>query len=1701
MKLVSQLALLWGALALQTCSAAMRARSIKTRLGRVVTEKRRKHKRKKFTDRFAPPNPGPKDLGSYCKLPNNIDPACTVEKEAVSLKTEIDLVYEHMRCFLNPETCNADDGGTAKKKKKDKKKKDETTPEEYQKKLQDKFGSAADGFKDADKDGDGKLSEKESMDQCKALKVLADDCKDLAPPAGASAKEYQENFGPTFEDASAAITQKFGDSDKAFEAADVDGSGDVSRGEWVSQAVEAGVSREHAKELFKEAAGSKKTITKGQYKRSIGLTPSGWAKRVVSKEGDAKGAFEAADSNKDGKVNKDEFKGQCKKLGMKMFNCMHLWKKIDADGKGEASAEEYENAIGITSETAEKRLDEKFGDSDKAFAAGDANGDGRMTKDEWAAQAKEIGIKDDSNAGDLYAEMDADKDGIVSEEEYKNAMGVTPSELKRRLLERHGDSDLGFKNADENGDGVITKREVTKHMKAVGVPKDQMRGLIDSAFKADSGGAISEDQYKNFLGFSQLEWARRVRKNIGNADQAFEAASGGKAEVDEAAFAKQCESLGIDAENAKVLFKQADADGNGSISKTEYQEALGYTLDEWKKRELLKMGNSDKAFKDADSSKDGKVSEDEFVKQLAAVNIDANNAKALYKKVDADGDGSVSETEYKNVLGFTKKEWRQRALKELGNSEQAAKALKLEPGKDISNKDFEAHCEELGIADADHLAEAIDTDGSGTISDNELKNALGVEPAFLRSQALAKRGNPDEAFTIADTDKDGVLSANEFILHCKKMGIDEENAQVLLKKMDINSDGKISATEYFNVMGVTDDELRRRTISRFRSADRSYFVANRDDEPGLSKEEFKKHCLQDLDMPEMWVDGLFEIVDDDKDDTISDEEYKNHIGVTKVEMRWRLRRVFPSEEPVEDALKAIGGAKDGRVNFESWKKLCKQLNIPPHSCNDLAAQAGFPTASASISGSAISDSASIWVEDFEDFLAVSLKGMRARVLKEYGDAHKGFAGADVDKDGLVDNHDFIALAKRLGVEPSNAEDLLEQADADQDGALSEDEFVTAFGISLREIKMRITSEYGTCVDSQSKLDQNGDGIVTEKEFMEATGKVKVPRDRAEKTFKQVDTNGDGELNKGEYNNLCLDRDEDKIGKVLKGMTKIDGTVEKMRQLKLQLGKDGELDPELQRAMDEIITKGSDMKGHAEDVQGVLSNGEDPTGGKLSKEQQEEIKKQVEDMEDDVDGIDEGMHRLNTEVHPHGHKWWRYRWEYSFVEQVALMGVVLICMVSNLAFTRAQRFALSFKPQKSVGYESAYNLYADMFNRSTWEVTVLGVNQFVIWSLTHVGFYGFIVWAALQTGFVEQMAPDPDAATDTFLLQANVTNQVDLAANDGWKVHFPANGDDLVYTMRMVNMHIFLAMIFFFIVNFHIIRATIKTIEEFMELEDAERYRLYRGGVFVNESEGSASSRQYDESKDWKPQQNITIVHSRHEYNNLRKFFITQVMHDDRITDWLKQRLEVDDEEFEQLMKKLPLYRYFALSLKCSILELIEITERVWVTIFFCFLVFACLAFFFHIAFVSLAPFFICAVIACVAGQWYAVRYLSAHDTAEGADTKVLGHSIHQRTHTEHWLGIFMQMCFFFICFSFARVLASKFLWESNLFLSLIMLCAMIVLWLLHIYYGSSIIPMFMVVMAMPPYIDPLNLANLCVVLKEWKDRQISIDRTSRSPGR
>merc|ERR550537_1530395 len=92
------------------------------------------------------------------------------------------------------------------------------------------------------------------------------------------------------------------------------------------------------------------------------------------------------------------------------------------------------------------------------------------------------------------------------------------------------------------------------------------------------------------------------------------------------------------------------------------------------------------------------------------------------------------------------------------------------------------------------------------------------------------------------------------------------------------------------------------------------------------------------------------------------------------------------------------------------------------------------------------------------------------------------------------------------------------------------------------------------------------------------------------------------------------------------------------------------------------------------------------------------------------------------------------------------------------------------------------------------------------------------------------------------------------------------------------------------------------------------------------------------------------------------------------------RLDLKDpQELKDLMQRLPLYRYFALCLKCSVLELMEITERVWLSIFCFFFVFACIAFFFHIAFVQLCPVFVFLAVGCIFMEWCIVRSLAKFD--------------------------------------------------------------------------------------------------------------------------
>merc|ERR1719161_2697087 len=104
---------------------------------------------------------------------------------------------------------------------------------------------------------------------------------------------------------------------------------------------------------------------------------------------------------------------------------------VDGDKDGVITPEEFDTAIGTNLPDLVIYSNNKHKNADAARKVADKNGDGAVDPKEFEAFCKELGVAP-MNAKQLFPEVDADGDGIITPEEWTNAFGVDLPELKRR---------------------------------------------------------------------------------------------------------------------------------------------------------------------------------------------------------------------------------------------------------------------------------------------------------------------------------------------------------------------------------------------------------------------------------------------------------------------------------------------------------------------------------------------------------------------------------------------------------------------------------------------------------------------------------------------------------------------------------------------------------------------------------------------------------------------------------------------------------------------------------------------------------------------------------------------------------------------------------------------------------------------------------------------------------------------------------------------------------------------------------------------------------------------------------------------------------------------------------------------------------------------------------------------------------------------
>ena len=286
---------------------------------------------------------------------------------------------------------------------------------------------------------------------------------------------------------------------------------------------------------------------------------------------EVKKVFLAIDANRDGLLSKEEMSSSGN------FNAQEveaLFILGDLNGDGELDLEEFVGLLCPMAGMALSRLTRNvnnIGDAQQLFRVLDKDGDGNISMEEMRACGSRFNAQEIEA---IFAIGDVDNDGAISLNEFVAVMCPTAATVVGRLSKTYGNLEqikAGFKKLDKNGDGMISKPE----MSSAGLSQQEVNAIF-SIGDTNGDGEIDIDEFIGVMCPS----ATAVVFKLG---QAFK----GK-------------------EGAAAAFKQIDVNGDGLLSKQEMSSAMigGSRLSKSEVDAIFKLG---------DVNGDGEIDMEEFL--------------------------------------------------------------------------------------------------------------------------------------------------------------------------------------------------------------------------------------------------------------------------------------------------------------------------------------------------------------------------------------------------------------------------------------------------------------------------------------------------------------------------------------------------------------------------------------------------------------------------------------------------------------------------------------------------------------------------------------------------------------------------------------------------------------------------------------------------------------------------------------------------------------------------------------------------------------------------------------------------------------------------------------------------------------------------------------------------------------------------------
>ncbi|KAE9215057.1 hypothetical protein PF005_g9585 [Phytophthora fragariae] len=822
----------------------------------------------------------------------------------------------------------------------------------------------------------------------------------------------------------------------AFNKYDRDGSGELEYEEFRRLIHESGVKDDKEidaliEEIDEDGSGSISFNEFARvYERRIKRSPNTSDEIAV--------AFSKYDRDGSGDLDYEEFRRLMSELGVKDKSAVDaLIDEIDEDGSGSISFDEFSRVY-------DRRIKPSAnmdGEVIAAFKKYDRDGSGELDYEEFRRMMYESGVKDSEVIDPLIDEIDRDRSDTISfnefarvydrkikpslkstreqtSERYKgtsSAANTRPTQTMRkvsqaeneqsikarlgtlqeqelqfmeRVLRRHNSIENAFLEFDREGRNEMDFEQFRDFMGQYGLTDEANISMLLKRLDADNSGMIDLQEFLSVFNEQRLARHRGGAKTIARSDQR------------QNGVGQRATKRGVRSGTVRNLNEAPNA------SKTNKAARLRELEEKWIRSALAGYDSLQAAFAAFDRDQNGELTRDEFRKLMNQFGIrEEEDITSLMKKLDADGNGCIEYEEFATIFHEAR-----------------------------VNKDQETRQNFAAVAPRRNAV------AKPVVSTVESKNARGARLRDLQAKwmkrVLSCHDSIETAFYQYDEDGNGELDHEEFRHFMKRYGIvKNDDIDPLIRRLDTDGSGTISFEEFsviFNPLRVMNPGSTAEGISAMVAATPEEIF---DEEELESILEIERELAQRMAHQTRDLRLAFRKFDSNGNGLLEYKEFRSVLKsyrLPEMEIRKVIRHLDRDVSGFIDYKEFIAG-------FGSFKDSGAVAGSPTQKKAGKRASPGkgYSKPKTHYRRSPAKPQAQSKIPSLEALK----KTMLERILAIHGTVQGAFREYDLDKEGCLNEAQFVKLVLDCRFSRDEAARLLDVFDQDQSGTVEYQEFL------------------------------------------------------------------------------------------------------------------------------------------------------------------------------------------------------------------------------------------------------------------------------------------------------------------------------------------------------------------------------------------------------------------------------------------------------------------------------------------------------------------------------------------------------------------------------------------------------------------------------------------------------------------------------------